>query len=212
MGMEQRVSGRDFSREKGEIVTMRNSVEITRKYQFGYMLLQHLKAVGICIVFQAVACWWFLSNTPGKYIVGAVFGLVYAGMIYSGAKRLSDYDGKSYTPLKHELKWGVYWGIMLALTMLFFVAVHIGLWALWGDGAGLTNIFASSLNILFFAWTAPFYGFMQQCYGFVPIYLVAVFAIVPVIMSTIGYYAGMIKFDILEKLDALTFEKEDDDE
>ena len=191
---------------------MKNSVEITRKYQFGYMLLQHLKAAGICIVFQAVACWWFLTLTPGKYIIGAVFGLVYAGMIYSGAKKLSDYDGKTYTPLDHELKWGVRWGFMLALTLLLFVAIHIGIWKLWGNGEDLLNVFASSVNILFFIWTAPFYGFMQQCYGSVPIYLVVVFILLPIIMSTLGYYAGMIKFDILAKLDAMTFEKDEDDE
>ena len=212
MGVEQWVSCRMRSMPKGEKVIMRNSVEITRKYQFGYMLLQHLKAVGICIVFQAVACWWFLTLTPGKYIIGTVFGLVYAGMIYSGAKKLSDLDGKSYTPLKQELKWGVLWGIMLAATMLAFVAIHIGVWKVWGGGETFTNIFASTMNILFFVWSAPFYGFMQECYGSVPIYLVAVFAVLPVLMSTIGYYAGITKFDILEKLDALTFEKDEDEE
>ncbi|MCH5211756.1 MAG: hypothetical protein J1G06_01960 [Oscillospiraceae bacterium] len=191
---------------------MRNSVEITRKYQFGYMLLQHLKAVGVCIVFQAVACWKFLGLTPGKYIVGTIFALVYAGMIYSGAKKLSDFDGKPYTPLKQKLKWGIFWGIMLSAAMLFFVAIHIGVWKFWSNGDGFTNVFASTLNLLFFAWIAPFFGFAQQCYGSVPLYLVAIFTFLPIIMSTLGYYAGIAKFDVLEKLDALTFEKDEDDE
>lgn len=191
---------------------MRNSVEITRKYQFGYMLLQHLKAAGVCIVFQAVACWKFLGLTPGKYIIGAIFGLVYAGMIYSGAKKLSDFDGKPYTPLKQQLKWGILWGVMLAAAMLLFAVIYIAMWNLWGNGDTFTNVFASTLNLMFFAWTAPFYGFTQDCRGFVPIYLVAVFAFLPIIMSTLGYYAGIKKFDILEKLDALTFEKDEDDE
>ncbi len=185
---------------------MKNSLEITRGYQFGYMILQHIKAVLICVAFEACAFWSFLDGAVSKLIVAAVFTLVYAMMLYSGAKKLSVFDNKPYTPLEPSLKYGFLWGAVIALTMVAFIILFKFNWTCVDNTAVLITI-----NIFCYLWTGPYFGFYGAP-GELSVYAMILMIVIPMLMTTLGYYAGIKKFDILEKLDSLTFEKDEDEE
>lgn len=196
---------------------MRNSLDITRKYQFGYMLLHHLTTVLAIILFEAIAFWYFLDSEIGRNVVASVLTIVYGFVVYSYARKLAVWDNKPYTPLKPELKWGVFWGVAIAATVGVFLIVYKLNWALFSavseEGVPyLTNIPSVIVNLLFYIWTGPYFGFVKPQGGEIEVYGQILMLIVPIIATTLGYKAGCTNFDLLEKLDGLTVEKKEDDE
>ena len=191
---------------------MRNSVEITRGYQFGYMILGHIIAVLIAIVFESIACWYFLDKPVAKYIVAAVFTVVYGLVIYSKASKLAGFDAKTYTPLEPHIKWGVLWGVAISATVLAWCIIFRLNWILFSTDGKMTEIIPVIVNLIFYVWTSPYFGFMSDSGAEIPAFAGALMLAVPIAASTLGYLAGMRHFDIIEKLDSLTVEKNDDDD
>ncbi len=193
---------------------MKNSVEITRKYQFGYMLLHHIIAALIIIVFEAIAAWGFLGKdrVVARMIVASVFAVVYFGLMYGYARKLALFDRKSYTPLQPELKWGVMWGIMIAAVMALMLVLNKLNWSCFSNGNGFTNNVSRVFYIIFLIWTAPYFGFVFYANGNIPIYISAIMVISPIVSCILGYLAGMKDFDLISKLDKLTIEKDDEDD
>ncbi len=182
---------------------MKNSVEITRKYQFGYMILAHIKAILICGVFEAVAFYQFvLGYDVTSQIFAGIFTVVYGFTIYSYARKLSLFDNKSYTPLKPSVKYGFLWGALIALSVALFIVLYL---TTFGKG-----IFGVVMTIISYIWLAPYCGFINI--GSISVWYILIMLIVPILASTLGYIAGNKKFDIVEKIDSLTFEKDDDEE
>lgn len=202
---------------------MRNSINITRPYQFGFMIVRHLLAVLICAIFEAMTSWYYLDKPLAAIIIGSVFSLVYGLYIYSSARRLSVWDAKSYTPLKSEVKWGIFWGIAIAATVAAALIIYYFNWTHFsseatintGEGAvteqGFTNIFCVVVNFIMYIWLAPYFGFAKTPYGF-PAYAMFLMLAIPVIASALGYISGKKNFDLIQKLDAMTFEQEDEDD
>lgn len=196
---------------------MRNSVDITRKYQFGYMILQHFLIALVAIVFEALAFWYFLDKQIGRQIVACVFTVVYGFGLYSASRKLSVWDSKPYTPLQPRLKWGFLWGLAITATVALMLTVYKFNWHAFSavDENGvryLTSLPAVLLNLLFYLWTAPYFGFVQNQGGGIEIYGQILMLIVPPIATTLGYKAGMTNFDLLEKLDSMTLEKNTEEE
>ena len=79
---------------------MKDSMKITVKYQFVYMLLMQVAASGVAFVFGLVAFWYFLSMNIAKEIISVIFIGVNFAMLYIPAKNFAIRDNKSYTPLK----------------------------------------------------------------------------------------------------------------
>lgn len=192
---------------------MRNSLNITRGYQFGYMLVHHLIALLVIIVIQLMICLYFLDNAIASNIIAGIFSVIYGGFIYSSARKLSILDGKSYTPLKQELKWGVLWGIVISATIALAIIMFKINWSVFrtSDNSLLSHSFIF-INFLFYILTSPFLGFTIGTEGNINILLTAVMLIIPVAASILGYKAGISKFDILEKLYSLTLEKNREDD
>lgn len=191
---------------------MKNSIEITRSYQIRYMLLHHLFAVLICGVFEAVAAWYFLDKQIARYVVAGLFSIVYGLLIYGSARKLSLLDNKPYTPLRPNIKWGTVWGLAVAASVAVFTLIYKINWSYFVDNGAMTNIFSVILNILYYVWTAPYFGFMPDTGGEIPAFALVIMVAVPIIASTLGYWAGIHKFDLLEKLDSMTFEKDENDD
>lgn len=186
---------------------MKNSLEITRKYQFGYMFLAHLKAMVVCITFQAVACWGFFDNTVARYIIAGVFALVYGMMLYSYARKLSGFDNKQYTPLQPNIKWGFLWGLSITVVTVLMMIIHKVNW----DFNNVSAVSRIIINILTFAWLSPYFGF-YDIQSNLPIWAAIIMVVIPMLATTLGYFAGNKNFNLLEKIDSLTFEKEEDEE
>ena len=192
---------------------MRNSVDITRGYQFGRMLLNHVMAVIVAFVIQTVACWYYLDKHVIKYIVSIIFVALYAFMIYSGAHRLATFDAKPYTPLKANIKWGVLWGAFIAVTIIAAAAIYWGNRALFttADGQSLNNWGSVLVNLIMTIWISPYMGFLFSNTSAIWI-IAAAASVVSIAASTFGYAAGMKNFDVIAKLDSMTLEKNEDDE
>lgn len=196
---------------------MRNSLDITRKYQFGYMLLHHLITVLAIIILEAVAFWYLLDKPIGKQILAAAFTVVYGLAIYSYARKLAVWDNKPYTPLKPELKWGLFWGLAISATVGIFLIIYKLNWQFFsavGESGipYLTNGWSIAVNILFYVWNGPYFGFVKAEGGSIEIYGQILMLAVPIIAATLGYKAGIDNFDLMEKLNSLTVEKKSDDE
>ena len=65
---------------------MKDSMKITVKYQFVYMLLMQVAASGVAFVFGLVAFWYFLSMNIAKEIISVIFIGVNFAMLYIPAK------------------------------------------------------------------------------------------------------------------------------
>lgn len=182
---------------------MKNSLEITRKYQFGYMILSHIKAIAICGVFEAVAFYKFIleGGLTGR-IFAAVFALVYGLIMYSYSHKLSDFDNKPYTPLKPNIKFGFLWGAVAAAINVIFVLAYMLFF-----GRGMVGVWVTILSIFMLA---PYAGALEG--GEIMPLFIALMTVIPMAATTLGYMAGNKKFDILEKIDSLTIEKDDDEE
>ena len=101
---------------------MKDSMKITVKYQFVYMLLMQVAASGVAFVFGLVAFWYFLSINIAKEIISVIFIGVNFAMLYIPAKNFAIRDNKSYTPLKPSKLKGVY--DLLSLIAKFFAGIY----------------------------------------------------------------------------------------
>ena len=191
---------------------MKNSVEITRGYQIGHMILWHLAAAMVCIVFELVACWYFLDQPVARYVIAGIFTVVYAFLIYDRAHKFAAFDAKSYTPLQPELKWGLVWGVCIAGITAAAIVIYRLNWMFFSVDGAMTNIFSIIINLMFNLWTAPYFGFISDTNGIIPIFAMILMIVVPIISSVLGYFAGMKHFDIIAALDSLTVEKTEEDE
>ena len=182
---------------------MRNSVEITRGYQFRYMILRHFIAVGSILLFEWVL-FVFFAMPVVKYILSGGCTLAYGGILYSAASKLAKFDKKPYTPLKPERKWGILWGLaisaMVALCMLLYYCSQF------------VPSFGGWLVLLFYLMTGPYFGFLIDAGGVIPLYAAVLMLGVPVLSCSLGYIAGSSDFVLAEKLDDLTFEKNEDEQ
>lgn len=182
---------------------MKNSVEITRKYQFGYMILAHIKALAVCGVFEAVAFYKFIleGGLTGKIFAG-VFALIYGLVMYSYSHKLSNFDNKPYTPLEPNIKFGFLWGAAAALLNIIFVLAYM-----LSFGHSTVGVWVTILSIFMLA---PYAGALETG-TIIPLFIAAMI-VIPMAATTLGYLAGNKKFDILEKIDSLTIEKDEDEE
>ena len=62
---------------------MKNSVEITVRYQFLRILLMQAAASGIALLFGIVAFWYFLNMSIVKEFLSLIFITVNFSMLYS---------------------------------------------------------------------------------------------------------------------------------
>ncbi len=191
---------------------MKNSVDITRGYQIGNMLLRHLIAALVSIVFESVACWYFLDKLVARYVIAGIFTFVYAVFIYNQAYKLASFDKKTYTPLQPNVKWGFLWGVCISAAVALAILVFRMNWIFFSENGAMTNVFSMIINILFYIWTAPYFGFISDTGGIIPAFAVALMLAVPIAASTLGYVAGIHNFDVIAKLDSMTIEQGDDDD
>jgi drug/metabolite transporter (DMT)-like permease len=181
------------------------------------MILRHLIAVLIIIVFEAVAFWYFLDKPIARQVLAGIFTIVYGLILYSYSRKLAALDNKPYTPLKPDIKWGVLWGLAISATVAVMLVLYKFNWhhfsAVSEDGTPyITNIAAIIVNLLFYIWTGPYFGFIDNSGGGIAVYAQILMIIVPIAATTVGYVAGVKNFDLVEKLDSMTLEKNEDDD
>ncbi|MCH5210036.1 MAG: hypothetical protein J1F01_03625 [Oscillospiraceae bacterium] len=189
---------------------MRDSMKITVRYQFLYMLFVQLAASGIAFVFGMIAFWYFTNISVAKEILSLIFMLVNFVLLYTSSKRFATLDNKPYTPLKPSKIKAVLFGCLIVLVNLVFVAVYKVIWIKYAADTGLSGVIPTILNILFYCWSFPYNGIMNMSNGYLTVYSVIAMVVVPVSATLAGYIAGLKKFDITEKMDKFIYEKDND--
>lgn len=208
MGMVIRVSCGNIGIIKGGIL-MRDSMKITVKYQFIYVLLMQLAASGAAFVFGMGAFWYFLTINIAKEILSAVFIGVNFAFLYVAAKKFALRDNKAYTPLRHNKVKGALLGAMVSLVTLALMLLFIFAWSKYSDETGVHGILPTAINVIFYFWSFPYNGIMGLSMGAFMPYSAVIMLIMPIAATTAGYIGGCRKIELVEKFEEFMYEKED---
>lgn len=211
MGMVIGISGRYF---RGsiiifEVLEMKDSMKMTVKYQFLYMLVMQLAASGAAFVFGLVAFWYFTNISIAKEILSIIFILVNFAILYIAAKKFAILDNKPYTPLKPSKLKGVLFGCLISLVNLIFMGIFRLLWIKFGTEVGIVGVIPTIVNAVFYYWSFPYNGLMSLTNGEFTVYSGVIMVIMPIAASAAGYIAGCKKIDLSEKIEEFMYEKEE---
>ena len=178
---------------------MKDSMKITVKYQFVYMLLMQVAASGVAFVFGLVAFWYFLSMNIAKEIISVIFiGVNFAIR-----------DNKSYTPLKPSKLKGAMFGVLISVVTTILMALFAFVWAKFSDEIGIHGVVPTIINVIFYYWSFPYNGIMGLANGTYTIYSGILMLVVPILATYCGYIAGSKKFEFVEKIEEFMYEKEE---
>lgn len=186
---------------------MTESTKMNIYNQIGGMLVSHMIAAAIAFIFGMTAFWWFLAQPVWKELFSIIFAFVYTGFIYVKAKKYAAFDKKPYTKNRPSLWKGVLFGVVLAgVTLLLWGFYRIG-WDYFSNENGLTGMVSMFFNFLFMAWTFPLNGVMGANHGVLRLVGVVLMVALPLVGSIAGYFAGYFKFDLMERLQGMMYEK-----
>lgn len=188
---------------------MRDSMKMTVKYQFVYVLLMQLAASGAIFVFGMVAFWYFLTINIAKEILSVIFMGVNFAMLYIPAKKFALLDNKPYTPLRPSKVKGMLFGALVSAVSLILMALFCLLWAKFSDEAGIHGIFPTVVNAFFYFWSFPYNGIMGLAMGRFTPYSAVIMILLPIAATSIGYINGCKKIELVEKFEEFMYEKEE---
>lgn len=186
---------------------MRDSMKMSKGYQFMYMLLMQAAASGITLVFGLVAFWYFLNISIVKEIISIAFMAVNFAVLYISAKKMAQRDYKPYTPLKPSKLKGALFGALISAVTLVLMLLFMYVWANYSDDAGIHGIVPTVINVLFYCWSFPYNGIMGLYNGQFMVYAGIIMLILPIAATLIGYIAGSKNIELAEKLDKFIYEK-----
>lgn len=187
---------------------MRDSMKMTVRYQFVFMLILQLAASGVTFVFGLVAFWYFTNIPVAKEILSCVLIAVNFAMLYIYSKKFAVLDNKPYTPIKpSKVKGALFGAAISAVTVLLMIMFKL-IWTVFSNENGLVGVFPSVLNFIFYYWTFPYNGIMGLSRGVYTMYSAAVMLVMPVAATTVGYIFGCRKIEISEKIEEFMYEKE----
>lgn len=187
---------------------MRDSMKMTVKYQFIFMLLMQVAASGVTFVFGLVAFWYFTNIPVVKEILSVVLIAVNFAMLYIYAKKFAILDNKPYTPIKPSKVKGALFGVAISCVTVILMIMFKFIWANYSGETGLIGVIPTVLNFVFYYWSFPYNGIMGLSQGVYTIYSAAAMIIVPILATTIGYIFGCKKIEISEKFEEFMYEQE----
>ena len=169
------------------------------------MIKSHMIA-SICIFILEMLMVSVVHGTNvGSYIFSVFAILVYFVVIYSDSYDLAKRDKKSYTKEEPYFTKGFFlaWGIVVLTAILYVIYAVV-----WN--AYIKTIPGFLLNLIFRIWISPFRNFVglseayMMWYGYIAIF------VIPVIMSGVGYIAGLKDFDMHSKISKFVYENKEE--
>lgn len=188
---------------------MRESTLWTTKYQFANIFLAHLEAIGISFVFLAAAFYLLMTKYIFREILSVIFMTVYFGVVYSRAHKFATLDKKPYTKTRPSLLKSIMFGLMLSFSFFVVWGIYKLMWINFGQEGMLSSVGAGIYSIFFWIYTIPFNGIMGLAKGHIMWYALLSMFLVPVLATTLGYWAGLKNFRLMDKIGNLAYEKED---
>lgn len=192
---------------------MRDSMKMTVRYQFGYILLTQLISAGIVFLFGAFIFYYFMTINVAKQILSLCLIGVEFMMVYVAAKKLAARDIKPVTPLKYSKLKGVMFGVQIAVLNIALVLILKLIWHNFSDDNGLVGAAPIAYNALFYFWSFACNGLMtNQIYGELGYIAIAAMVVFPIAATTLGYIAGGRNFNLSEHFDKFIYEKDENDD
>lgn len=189
---------------------MRESTKWTVTYQFANIFLTNLKALGISFVFIAAAFYGFIAKPVFKEVLSLIFMTVYFGIVYSRAHKFASLDKRDYTPTKLSLLKGVLLGVFIAVTFVIMLVIYKLMWAAVGVDGAINSVPAWIYSLIFWFYTIPYNGIMGLAHGEMTLYSQIIMIALPIAATTAGYAAGMMGFNIMDKIAGAVYEKKED--
>lgn len=166
----------------------------------------------------AAFCLFFLGLFAESVVYGPKIGmivfvlievLVYFSVIYANAYKVATHDKKSYTNEKPYLYKGFLLPIWLIIITVLLYIVYYLVWKYMTVDKTFVSVLPRILNLIFVIWTYPFNAIIGLKEGFMAWYGYIILIIVPVIISGIGYFAGLKEFDINSLISKIVYEEKD---
>ena len=175
--------------------------------QYMNVLAGHIVAVIAEAFLQLFLLGFLFMKDAFRPFGGVLFVIIYAAIIYCRAKKVAEADNKSYSVLKPSLKKGLLMGVMIAALTFLLFGIDKGLWAAFGSDGVISGVVPKICNVIFVVWIIPYYGFMGNGANVVTVTVLVLMAVIPVISSFLGYFAGCKGINITEKLNLSMYEK-----
>ncbi len=150
----------------------------------------------------------------GSYMIFALEGVwqkvactvlvfIYAVSMYACTYEFAAHDIKSYSRLKAYIWKGFVFGLIPSAVIGLLWACYAAVWS----GGGPETPAEFVIQVAFVLLTLPYHAFLIPYQGYVMIYGIVIALMLPVIMSGVGYIAGMKNFDITSHFGRFMYEK-----
>lgn len=179
--------------------------------------IQIKQMLGIIKSHAAVAfCLFLLGLFAESVVYGPKLGmvifilielLVYFAVIYANAYKVATHDKKSYTKEKPYFYKGFLLPIGLSIISVLLYIVYYLVWKYMTVDGSFVSILPRLLNLVFIIWSYPFKAIIGLKEGFIEWYEFIILIILPVIISGIGYFAGLKEFDINSFISKIVYEE-----
>jgi len=153
-----------------------------------------------------------ITNSFGKIIFSVIATIVYILSIYNSAYEIYSRDNKSYTQESPFKLKGLLMGVPLLILTIIIYTLYFFSWRFMTIDGIIVGASGWINNFLFLIWSFPFTGFINLANGTMNLYGYVIVALIPLISSFLGYFAGFYGFDLNAKINQLIYEKKNKEE
>lgn len=195
-----------FVKKKGVVIKMLKNLPLKQMLK---IIKSHAIAT-ICIFFLGMIAAGVVFGTKIGNCIFTVFALlIYFVVLYSEAYDIAKRDKKSYTQEVPYFAKGFLLPIGLSVVTVILYIMYFFVWKFMAvDGA--LDIVGVLLNMVFIIWSFAFNGMIGIEKGFLQWYGYIIVIFVPIIISGLGYIAGLKDFDLHSKFSKFVYENKEE--
>ena len=181
--------------------------QVTFKKQFFKLFIQNILCT-ISIGFIGLLIFFPLYNIRFMdKILGAFIYLLYCIFLYQNARKIAEYDLKSYSTTKAYPLKGFFLSLSMPVINFLVWAFMLFLQGFTAPGADVPSVATIIGNILFFIWTFAYNELFSMTVTKIYWYSHLAMYLTPIFFTTLGYFAGYKKWDFSGRFDFLIYEK-----
>lgn len=190
----------------------KKGVEMFNKSPIKQMLeiIKSHAVVAFCLFFLGLFAETAVYRPNIGMIVFMIFKLlIYFFVIYADTYKIAKHDKKSYTKEEPYFYKGFLLPIgLIIITVLLYIVYYL-VWKHMTVDGSFVSIAPRLLNLAFIIWSYPCKEVIGLKEGFIEWYGFIILIILPVIISGIGYFAGLKEFDINSLISKIVYEEKD---
>lgn len=171
------------------------------------MTASHVTGVFLCSVLYFLCMFWSAEKPVWAATMSVILCIIYFAEIYSKAWICAERDNKSYTTTFPYPFKGTVLSIGILILCFILWLLYKFTWTFLTIDGYIHSYTGFLYNVLFVLNTIMFTGFSAPKTGNTALYVQLLMYLLPVVASTIGYFAGTKGFMITEKLMPFIYEK-----